>query len=199
MIATASILLVEDDPGDIRLAMAVLKKLQMEDRAKVVQDGEEAMEYLQARGDYAGRTSSLPSFILLDLKLPRVGGFEFLGKVKADPSLKYIPVVVLTSSRQTKDIELAYQMGANGYVVKSIDFTTYISTLRSVVQYWLSANEPPPIVTQCGSIPIPHAAPASQRLNQAMELLAGLAKWFAWRRTVRACFSRLLLRQRTYA
>jgi CheY-like chemotaxis protein len=88
----------------------------------------------------------------LDLKLPRVNGFDLLQQIKSDPKLKLIPIVVLTSSDQERDVDLAYQMGANGYVVKSIDFTSYMTTLRAVALYWLSANEPPALVSECRAV-----------------------------------------------
>src|SRR5262245_53516392 len=98
MNAASQVLLVEDDPGDVRLAMAVLRKLEMADRAIVVSDGQEAIDFLYSRGKFSQRGSAMPAFILLDLKLPRVNGFELLQQIKADPRLKLIPVVVLTSS-----------------------------------------------------------------------------------------------------
>jgi CheY-like chemotaxis protein len=152
MISTPQILLVEDDPGDVRLALAVLRKLNMENRALIVGDGEEAMDFLYSRGKFAQRTSGLPAFILLDLKLPRVNGFDLLKQIKSDSKLKSIPIVVLTSSDQERDVELAYRLGANGYVVKSIDFTSYMATLRAVALYWLNVNEPPALVSECRAL-----------------------------------------------
>jgi len=176
MTSPLQFLVVEDDPGDVRLAMGVLKKLHLANRAVVVNDGEEAMEFLQKRGKYSQRSSGLPAFILLDLKLPRVNGFEVLQQLKSDALLKSIPVVVLTSSCQERDVNLAYEMGVNAYVVKSIDYTTYFATFRDLVLYWLDVNEPPSTpVTQCQASV---AAPRSRRNETGfMSSSAWLRQW----------------------
>jgi len=137
------ILLVEDDPGDVRLALSVLRALKIDERCVVVSDGEQAMDFLQGRGRYAREAQGLPRLILLDLKMPRADGFDFLGRVKRDPRLGLIPVVALTSSREERDVERAYGLGANGYVVKGIDFDDYRATLRALTEYWVRVNEPP--------------------------------------------------------
>lgn len=137
------VLLVEDDPGDVRLALSVLRALQIEERCVVVSDGEQAMDFLHRRGQYAGEPQALPRLILLDLKMPRTDGFDFLGELKRDLRLGLIPVVALTSSREERDVERAYGLGVNGYVVKGIDFDDYRATLRVLVDYWVRINQAP--------------------------------------------------------
>ena len=144
MSESTDILLVEDDPGDVHLALAVFRALQMEERCVVVNDGEEAMAFLKAYGRFSQRPPGLPRLILLDLKMPRVNGFDLLQHIKSDAQLKLLPVVVLTSSREERDVERAYDLGVNGYVVKGIDFTDYRATLQALANYWGSVNELPP-------------------------------------------------------
>jgi CheY-like chemotaxis protein len=136
-----AILLVEDDPGDVHLAMAIFRTVNMADRLVVASDGQEAMDFLRLRGRFFDRTPGLPALIVLDLKMPRVDGFDLLQQIKADVELKLLPVVVLTSSREARDIEYAYELGVNAYVVKSISFSDYGETLRCVATYWGSVNE----------------------------------------------------------
>jgi CheY-like chemotaxis protein len=138
------ILLVEDDPADVLLALAVFRAMGIAERCAVANDGEDAMEFLRSRGRFAPRVPGLPGLILLDLKMPRVNGFDFLHQVKADDGLRMIPIIALTSSREERDIERAYDLGVNGYVVKGIDFGDYRSTLQCLAQYWGSVNERPP-------------------------------------------------------
>jgi CheY-like chemotaxis protein len=137
------ILLVEDDPGDVRLALEVLRELHMAERCVVVNDGEEAIDFLHARGAYSQRAPGMPRVIVLDLKMPRVDGFEFLEQIKVDPRFKLIPVVVLTSSREERDVQRAYGLGVNSYAVKSINFAEYRERLRTLVKYWADVNEQP--------------------------------------------------------
>jgi CheY-like chemotaxis protein len=190
MIATSHLLLVEDDPGDVRLAMAVLSKLRMANRAVVVNDGEEAMEFLYKRGKFARSETGAPSVILLDLKLPRVNGFELLQRLKSDAMLKSIPVVVLTSSCQERDVSLAYEMGACAYVVKSIDYATYSATLRDLAVYWLDVNEPPP-ATQCRGRLAARSGAGDRRMHWTPDLL-WLWAWPHGFRSPAACGSGLL-------
>ena len=140
MSQSTDILLVEDDPGDVHLALAVFRALGMEQRCAVVNDGEEAYDFLKLRGRFAQRTPGLPCLILLDLKMPRVNGFDLLHLIKADQELKLVPVVALTSSREEQDVERAYGLGVNGYVVKSIEFTDYRATLQTLAMYWGNVN-----------------------------------------------------------
>jgi CheY-like chemotaxis protein len=144
MNASIDILLVEDDPGDVHLALAVFRALRIEDRCVVVNDGEEALDYLHSRGLFVKRPPGMPRLILLDLKMRRMNGFELLQQIKQDDKLKVIPVVALTSSREERDVERAYDLAVNGYVVKSINFTDYRSTLQALAKYWNNVNERPP-------------------------------------------------------
>ena len=138
------ILIVEDDPGDARLALSVFKALKIADKCAVVGDGEQALEFLQAQGRFAQRPPGLPRLILLDLKMPRMNGFEFLQRIKADENFRLIPVVALTSSREERDVERAYDLNVNAYVVKSIDFSEHRTTLEVLARYWNHVNERPP-------------------------------------------------------
>jgi CheY-like chemotaxis protein len=138
------ILLVEDDPGDVLLALNVFRALQLEDRCAVASDGEEALAFLRTEGRFAQRAPGLPLLVLLDLKMPRVNGFEVLEQIRADPRLRTVPVVALTSSREERDVARAYDLGVNGYVVKGTDFGEYRATLETVTGYWQQMNERPP-------------------------------------------------------
>jgi CheY-like chemotaxis protein len=137
------ILLVEDDPGDVRLAMAVLRAVDMAAHTAVVSDGQEALDFLCLRGRFSTRVPGHPALILLDLKMPRVDGFGLLGELKKDRELKLVPVVALTSSDEARDIERAYDLGVNGYVVKGISFADYGTMLQSLARYWVKVNERP--------------------------------------------------------
>src|SRR4051812_6262812 len=146
------ILLVEDDRADVLLALTVFRAMGTAERCEVANDGEDAMDFLRSRGRFAQRAPGLPGLILLDLKMPRVNGFDFLHQIKADERLRLIPVIALTSSREERDVERAYDLGVNGYVVKGIDFGDYRSTLQSLAQYWGSVNERPPGLAQHSSM-----------------------------------------------
>ena len=138
------ILLVEDNLSDAELTLRALKKNHVTNRVGVVHDGVEALEYLCATGRYADRsTSALPKVVLLDLKLPLVSGIEVLRQCKADPHLRRIPIVVLTSSREEPDIQICYELGVNSYIVKPVDFQQFTDAVRQAGLYWLLLNEPP--------------------------------------------------------
>jgi CheY-like chemotaxis protein len=137
------ILLVEDDAGDARLAMAVMRQLNVAERVCIVGDGAKAMDYLHVRGHFSERVPGHPGVILLDLKMPRVNGFELLQNVRGDLSLRLIPVVVVSSSREDRDVRRAYELGANAFVVKSIDFDAYRAAIAGLCQFWMSINQPP--------------------------------------------------------
>lgn len=141
MNVSTDILLVEDDPNDVRLAMAVFGKMGLAERCSAVGDGEEAMDFLHSRGPFERRAAVPPKLVLLDLKTPRMDGFQFLQYVRADDRLGLLPVVVLTSSREQRDVERAYALHANGYVVKGISFTEYGRMLKIVADYWTGVNE----------------------------------------------------------
>ena len=152
MKAPPTILLVEDDPQDAELTLNALGSADPPPEIVHVHDGAEALDYLFRRGEYSSRESSLPAVILLDLKMPRVDGLEVLRQVKGDPELKAIPVVVLTSSREERDVCQTYALGANAYVVKPLRFQSFLETIKSVGAFWAVLNEPPPV---CSSVTTP--------------------------------------------
>ena len=140
------ILLVEDNPNDVKLALHALKKNNIANRIEVVRDGAEALEFIFATGAYADRQNAEnPRVILLDLKLPKVDGLEVLRQIKSDPRTRAIPVVVLTSSREDRDIVESYNLGVNSYIVKPVDFEQFNESVRQLGMYWLLLNQPPAI------------------------------------------------------
>lgn len=138
------ILMVEDDPKDVELTLTALEEYNLANEVVVVGDGEEAMDYLYCRGAYATRTSDNPAVMLLDLKLPKVDGLEVLQQVKSDEKFRLIPVVVLTSSREEKDMVASYKLGVNEYVVKPVNFHEFVNAIRELGVFWAIINEPPP-------------------------------------------------------
>jgi len=142
--ATGTILLVEDNPHDEALTLRALGKKQLANTIVVVRDGAEALSYLFCTDNYADRSpADLPSVILLDLKLPKVGGLEVLRRVRADERTQQIPVVVLTSSDEQRDVIESYREGANSYVRKPVEFERFVEAVQQVGHYWLLVNEPP--------------------------------------------------------
>ena len=138
------ILLVEDNPNDVELTIHALKKNNLTNRIHVVRDGAEALDYLFGSGTYAGRdVNHTPKVILLDLKLPKVDGMEVLRQIKTDARTRSIPVVVLTSSREERDIVGSYQLGVNSYITKPVDFEQFTEAVRQLGLYWLLLNQPP--------------------------------------------------------
>jgi two-component system, response regulator len=138
------ILLVEDNPNDVELTLHALKQNNIANPVHVVRDGAEALEFIFCTGAYAHRPIlERPKLILLDLKLPKVDGIEVLHKIKEDPRTKTIPVVVLTSSREERDIIESYQAGVNSYITKPVDFQQFTESVRHLGMYWLLLNEPP--------------------------------------------------------
>lgn len=138
------ILLVEDDPRDLRLTMRELQA-NLQGRIEVARDGEEALDFLFCRGMHAGRSPQRPPrLILLDLKLPKIDGFQVLREIKARPETQAIPVVALTSSREERDMIESYQLGVNSYVPKPVDFAEFRKTIRAMGLYWLEINQPMP-------------------------------------------------------
>jgi CheY-like chemotaxis protein len=138
------ILLVDDSPRDRELALDALKQFNLANEVVVLRDGAEALDYMYRRGEFTGRGDGDPAVILLDLKMPRVDGLEVLRRVKADPKLKVIPIVVMTSSREEQDLVNSYQLGVNAYVVKPLDFHSFIDAIRLVGAFWVVLNELPP-------------------------------------------------------
>ena len=139
-----SILLVEDNPDDVELTVHALKKNNIANPIAIVRDGQEALDYLLYQGKYAGGDHDLPHLILLDLKLPKVSGLEVLKRLRADERTKLLPIVVLTSSDEEKDLIQSYKLGANSYVRKPVDFSQFAEAVRQLGLYWLVLNEPPP-------------------------------------------------------
>jgi CheY-like chemotaxis protein len=137
------ILLVEDDPRDAQLTMAALDELHLANGILVVHDGAEALDYLYRRGKFKGRLPGNPVVVLLDNKMPKVSGLEVLKTMKADVELKTIPVVVLTSSRETSDSKEFYQLGVNSYVVKPVDLADFVAAVKVVGAFWGTVNERP--------------------------------------------------------
>jgi DNA-binding response OmpR family regulator len=138
------ILIVEDDPRDLELSLAALDEYNLANEVAVARDGEQALDYLYCRGKFADRPSDNPAVMLLDLKLPKVNGLEVLQRIKADDRLKMIPVVVLTSSREEKDMIRSYELGVNAYVVKPVDFHEFVNAVKELGVFWAVVNEPPP-------------------------------------------------------
>ena len=137
------ILLMEDNPKDVELTLAALDEHNLANEVVVTRDGAEGLDYLYMRGQFQMRANGNPAVILLDLKLPKVDGLEVLRQVKSDPDLKTIPVVMLTSSREEKDLVLSYNLGVNAYVVKPVNFQEFLSAVKELGVFWAIINEPP--------------------------------------------------------
>jgi len=138
------ILLVEDNPDDEALTLRAFAKNNMGNRIVVVRDGAEALDWLMKRGAYADRRDPDPQVVLLDLKLPKVDGLEVLRQLRADPKTKLLPVVILTSSKEESDLLRGYELRANSYIRKPVDFARFVESVREIGMYWLVLNEPPP-------------------------------------------------------
>jgi len=138
------ILLVEDDPNDVELTLTALDEYNLANEVVVARDGEEALDYLYCRGSFMSRSEENPAVLLLDLKLPKVDGLEVLQQVKSDEKLKMIPVVVLTSSGEEKDMIASYRMGVNAYVVKPVNFHEFVNAIKELGVFWAVINQAPP-------------------------------------------------------
>jgi two-component system response regulator len=142
--SVVEILLVEDTPEDLELALRALRKANLVNRVEVARDGVEAVEFIFGEGPHAGRKiEDGPSVILLDLKLPRMDGLEVLRRIKSDPRTKSIPVVVLTSSKEQSDVVESYKLGANSYIVKPVNFDRFVAAVQELGLYWLLLNQRP--------------------------------------------------------
>ncbi len=140
----ARILLVEDDPRDVELTLTALGEYNLANEVVVTRDGEKALDYLYCRGEFSGRSNDNPAVMLLDLKLPKVDGLQVLQQIRSEERLKLIPVVVLTSSREEKDMVRSYKLGVNAYVVKPVDFHEFVNAIKELGVFWAVINEPPP-------------------------------------------------------
>lgn len=138
------ILLVEDNPNDLELSLTALSRTGLANEVVVARDGEEAFEYLFYKGAHAGRVHGNPAVVLLDIKLPKIDGLELLGRIRKEPELAHLPVVLLTSSREERDVLEGYQLGSNAYVVKPVGFPEFIKAIQDLGIFWAVINEPPP-------------------------------------------------------
>jgi DNA-binding response OmpR family regulator len=138
-----NILLVEDDPFDVELIITSLAESGLANHIDVVSDGEEALDYLHCRGKFGVRDDCVPGAVLLDLKLPKIGGLEVLKHIRADKTFKCLPVVILTSSGEEEDIIAGYELGTNAYVVKPLHYLKFVSAIRELGAFWAILNEPP--------------------------------------------------------
>jgi CheY-like chemotaxis protein len=138
------IVIAEDNANDAELTLAALRENRISNELVLVRDGAEALDYLYCRSRYAGRREGNPALVVLDLKMPKVDGIEVLRQVKADPALKKIPVVILTSSREESDLVRSYELGVNAYVVKPVVFNEFVDAVKLLGGFWAVVNEPPP-------------------------------------------------------
>lgn len=139
-----SILIVEDSPNDLELILIALEKSRLANPVVTVRDGAEALEYLRREGEWQGRDDEHPVVILLDKKLPKVDGHEVIDAVRADDALRYIPIVMLTSSREEQDLLRSYELGVNGYVVKPVQLKDFMQAVKDIGMFWAVLNEPSP-------------------------------------------------------
>lgn len=138
------ILLVEDDANDVELTLTALAQHNLANKIVVLRDGAEALDYLYRRGAYQRRSDSQPIVVLLDLKMPKMNGLEVLKQMRSDESLRMVPVVMLTSSREERDLVASYQLGVNAYVVKPVSFNEFVTAIQNLGVFWAIVNEPPP-------------------------------------------------------
>jgi CheY-like chemotaxis protein len=136
------ILLVEDDPNDIELTIGALRECNLANEIVIARDGVEALDYLYRRGNFASHPDGNPIVILLDLKMPKLDGLQVLRQLKSDEELRFIPIVILTSSRESRDLEECYRLGINAYVVKPVRFTEFVEAVKGLGVFWALINEP---------------------------------------------------------
>jgi CheY-like chemotaxis protein len=144
------ILLAEDNPRDAELALAAMEEQNISDKVVLCRDGAEVLDYLYCRGPFQSRHKGNPVVVFLDLKMPKVNGLEVLRTIKADANLRCIPVVMLTSSREERDLRESYALGANAYVVKPVEFHQFVSAVKELGAFWGLINEPPPEASRSG-------------------------------------------------
>lgn len=144
MNAAKPIVLAEDNPRDAELALAAMEEEHISDKVVLCHDGAEVLDYLYCRGQFKSRLRGNPAVVFLDLKMPKVNGLEVLRTIKADTNLRPIPVVMLTSSREERDLAESYALGANAYVVKPVEFQKFLSAVKELGTFWGIINEPPP-------------------------------------------------------
>ena len=142
------ILLAEDNPNDVELTLTALHSLNLANEIVVVNDGAQVLDFLHRRNTFSSRPAVAPAVILLDLKMPRVDGLAALQQIRSDPALRMLPIVILTSSREENDLVKGYELGANAYVVKPVDFDQFISAISQLGVFWALINEPPPLVSR---------------------------------------------------
>jgi len=138
------ILIVDDSQKDVELTIAALAEKNLANEVDVAEDGEEALDYLYKRGKFSNITGN-PAVILLDIKMPKMDGIEVLKHIRANPEFKFVPVIMVTSSREERDLVESYKLGANSYVVKPVDITQFIDAIKVLGQYWAVINQPPPV------------------------------------------------------
>jgi CheY-like chemotaxis protein len=143
MVKIKTILLAEDNPKDVELTLEAMAENNLANQVIVVHDGVEALEYLRCEGKYASRKPENPAIVLLDIKMPRMGGIEVLRNIRSDPKLKRIPVIILTSSREEEDLNQSYDLGVNAYVVKPVGFQQFINAVKQIGGFWAVLNELP--------------------------------------------------------
>ena len=142
-LAEVEILLAEDDPGDAEMTLRALRRNNLANKVYWVKDGAEALDYIAGSGSYAGRNPVLPRLVMLDLKMPKVDGIEVLRALKSNPATRTIPVVIMTSSNEEKDVMATYQLGVNSYIVKPVQFEAFLETVAKIGLYWVLTNRVP--------------------------------------------------------
>ena len=147
------ILLVEDSAHDVELTLAALDHHNLANEVVIARDGTEALDYLHARGKFAGHANGLPVVVLLDLKMPKMDGLEVLRNMRSDPKFKSVPVVMITSSREEQDLVRSYELGVNAYVVKPIQFEDFVEAVKQVMGFWAVINEVPAGLRRSESLP----------------------------------------------